>query len=84
VKIVAKESIFHAPEAQITFAHAIDRDERIYVFQIQICSNDFISNSNPNPKTDSFKIQILFKNQIRITVIRLYVIQFKTKKQLGK
>jgi len=35
------------------------KDERIYVFQIQIRSNNFISKFNPNPKSDSFQIQIL-------------------------
>jgi len=45
------------------------RDERIYVFQIQIRSINFISKSNPNSKIDSFKIQILFKIQNPINVV---------------
>jgi len=31
---------------------------------MQIRTNNFISRSNPNPKTGSFKIQILFKSKI--------------------
>jgi len=40
------------------------RDEQIYVFLIQIRSNNFIPKSSPNPKTESFKIKILFKSKI--------------------
>jgi len=35
------------------------RDKHICAFQIDICSNNFISKSNSNPKTDSFNIHIL-------------------------
>jgi len=46
------------------------RDERIYVIQIQIQSG--ISFQNPNPKTDRFKIQILFKSGIYRYVVSLH------------
>jgi len=45
--------IYQVRAFQKSFCESI-KDERIYVFQIQIRSNNFISKFNPNPKSDSF------------------------------
>ena len=74
----------------VTTAHPINcckllapltRDERIYVLQNQIRSNNFIWKSYPNvnPKTDSYIFQILFKSKI-ISLYLSYVTQLKHSK----
>jgi len=55
------------------------KDERIYVFQMQSKYNNFVSKSNPNPKIDSFNIQIIFQSNI-LSLLLGYV-QFNSKIQ---
>ena len=55
--------------------------ERIYVFQMQIRTNNFVSKCIPNPKTDSFKIHILFKSKILSLLLGCTYFDSKNQKQ---